>query len=78
MPRPARLNIPVVPQHVTRHGNNRQACFYADEDYPLYLDLLASACRIHDCCLHAYVLMTNHAHLLISHAGFEQGLCTGS
>lgn len=66
MPRPDRLNIPGIPQHVTQRGNNRQACFYADEDYQLYLQLLNTACRAHDCCLHAYVLMTNHAHLLIT------------
>jgi len=66
MPRPARLNIPGIPQHVTQRGNNRQACFYADEDYRLYLELLNDACRIHACTLHAYVLMTNHVHLLIT------------
>ena len=66
MPRPIRLKIPGVPQHITQRGNNRQACFYTDEDYRLYLDLLDSACRVHDCCLHAYVLMTNHVHLLIT------------
>ena len=68
MPRPARLNIPGVPQHVTQRGNNRQACFYADDDYRLYLGLLRKACLTHDCSLHAYVLMTNHVHLLISPA----------
>ena len=66
MPRPTRLNIPGVPQHVTQRGNNRQACFYTDEDYRLYLDLLNATCRTHDCSLHAYVLMTNHVHLLIT------------
>ena len=66
MPRPVRLNIPGIPQHVTQRGNNRQACFYTADDYRLYLELLDSACRKHDCCLHAYVLMTNHVHLLIT------------
>jgi len=66
MPRPARLNIPGVPQHVTQRGNNRQACFYADDDYRLYLGLLRKACLTHDCSLHAYVLMTNHVHLLMT------------
>lgn len=66
MPRPARLNIPGIPQHVTQRGNNRQACFYADEDYRLYLELLNDACRLHACHLHAYALMTNHVHLLIT------------
>lgn len=66
MPRPARLNLPGIPQHITQRGNNRQACFFAKTDYVLYLTLLADACRTHQCEVHAYVLMTNHVHLLIT------------
>jgi len=66
VPRPLRLNLPDIPQHITQRGNNRQACFYSNEDYRLYLDLLHEACRNHDCSLHAYVLMTNHVHLLMT------------
>jgi putative transposase len=66
MPRPTRLHLPGVPQHITQRGNNRQACFYAEDDYRLYLELLQTACRNHDCDLHAYVLMTNHVHLLMT------------
>ena len=66
MPRPARLNLPGIPQHITQRGNNRQACFFANADYDLYLALLAEACRKHQCAVHAYVLMTNHVHLLIT------------
>ncbi len=66
MPRPQRLNIPDIPQHITQRGNNRQACFYAEDDYRLYLDFLGVACRTHDCSLHAYCLMTNHVHLLMT------------
>jgi hypothetical protein len=39
MPRPARLNLPGIPQHVTQRGNNRQACFFSTDDYRRYLDL---------------------------------------
>jgi putative transposase len=53
-----------VPQHVIQRGNNRQATFFADEDYRLYLSYLGEAARKHDCAIHAYVLMTNHVHLL--------------
>lgn len=53
-----------VPQHVIQRGNNRQATFFADQDYRLYLAYLAQAARKHDCSVHAYVLMTNHVHLL--------------
>lgn len=66
MPRPARLNLAGIPQHITQRGNNRQACFFADADYELYLGLLAEACKRHRCNVHAYVLMTNHVHLLIT------------
>jgi hypothetical protein len=40
MPRPARLNLPDIPQHITRRGNNHQACFTSNTDYPLCLGLL--------------------------------------
>lgn len=66
MPRPVRLNLPNIPQHITQRGNNRQGCFFSDDDYRLYLELLHEACRSHDCNLHAYVLMTNHVHLLMT------------
>jgi len=66
MPRPARLNLAGIPQHVTQRGNNRQACFFANADYELYLSLLGEACHKHRCTIHAYVLMTNHVHLLIT------------
>ena len=66
MPRPPRLYLPDIPQHITQRGNNRQACFHAEGEYCLYLKLLARACRRHDCRLHAYVLMTNHVHLLLT------------
>ena len=66
MPRPTRYNLPGVPQHITQRGNNRQACFFAKADYELYLSLLNEACNKHQCVVHAYVLMTNHVHLLLT------------
>lgn len=66
MPRRPRLYLPNVPMHVIQRGNNRQACFYADEDYRFYLDKLAWASGKAGCQIHAYVLMTNHVHLLVS------------
>jgi putative transposase len=66
MPRPARLHLPGIPQHITQRGNNRQACFYGEDDYRLYLDLFLAASRTHACALHADVLMTNHVHLLLT------------
>jgi putative transposase len=66
MPRPTRLNLPNIAQHVVQRGNNRQRCFFSDIDYRLYLKLLGAGCEQHRCHLHAYVLMTNHVHLLIT------------
>ncbi|MDN5850423.1 MAG: transposase [Nitrococcus sp.] len=64
MPRQPRYNLISVPQHVIQRGNNRQAVFFADEDYRTYLEHLKAAADRHHCDLHAYVLMTNHVHLL--------------
>lgn len=55
-----------VPQHIIQRGNNRQATFFTDEDYRRYLDWLADAARKYGCRIYAYVLMTNHVHLLAS------------
>jgi len=68
MPRRARLALPNVPLHLIQRGNNRQACFIADEDYRCYLDWLAEYAGKAGCHIHAYVLMTNHVHLLVSAA----------
>ncbi|MBI4194887.1 MAG: transposase [Betaproteobacteria bacterium] len=66
MPRRTRLNLADVPQHIIQRGNNRQATFFAEEDYRFYLDCLLEAARKYDCQIYAYVLMTNHVHLLAS------------
>jgi putative transposase len=66
MPRRARLAIAGIPWHIIQRGNNRSACFYADEDYLRYLDTLGELSKKHGCAVHAYVLMTNHVHLLLT------------
>ena len=66
MPRRPRLSLPNVPMHLIQRGNNRQACFFADEDYRFYLDWLQEYALKTGCRIHAYVLMTNHVHLLAS------------
>lgn len=66
MSRRARLVIPGVPLHVIQRGNNRQACFLADRDYLVYLSMLQACATLASCTIHAYVLMTNHVHLLIT------------
>ena len=66
MPRRPRLILPNVPVHLIQRGNNRQPCFVADEDYSFYLDWLREYAVQAGCHVHAYVLMTNHVHLLVS------------
>ena len=66
MPRKPRIHLPGLPQHVIQRGNNREPCFYATADYPYYLQALGKALVQEDCQLHAYVLMTNHVHLLVT------------
>lgn len=58
--------LPGVPLHIIQRGNNRQVCFVADEDYRFYLDWLQEYAGKTGCLIHAYVLMTNHVHLLVS------------
>lgn len=71
MARPPRLELPGVPLHVVQRGNNRAACFFNDVDRRLYLKCLREALAARGCALHAYVLMTNHVHLLVTPA--EEG-----
>ena len=66
MPRRARLAMAGIPWHIIQRGNNRSACFYADEDYRRYLDTLSEMAQKYGCAIHAYVLMTNHVHLLLT------------
>lgn len=66
MARLPRYFLPDQPQHVIQRGNNRQPIFFAAEDYARYLGWLAEAATEHGSAVHAYVLMTNHVHLLIS------------
>ena len=66
MARLPRFVLPGQPQHVIQRGNNRQATFRAEDDYLFYLDKLSEAADKHQCDIHAYVLMTNHVHLLVT------------
>jgi putative transposase len=66
MPRPPRVVLPSVPLHIIQRGNNRIPCFASRSDYQVYLDMLRECAFDCACALHAYVLMTNHVHLLLS------------
>ena len=73
MPRTARLVVPGVALHVRHRGHNRSACFFGPHDCTLYLRLLEYFARENGCAVHAYCLMPNHVHLLIT-PGSETGL----
>jgi len=66
MPRKRRYELVDIPQHVVQRGNNRQRTFVDGSDYGLYLDWLDRAARQRQCDIHAYVLMSNHVHLLVT------------
>ena len=66
MPRIARSVLAGLPLHVVQRGINRQQCFFSDTDYAVYLKFLAEFSVRFGCSLHAYCLMTNHIHLLLT------------
>ena len=66
MARLPRFIIPGQPQHVIVRGINRESIFCRENDYRFYLEKLSYACNKHQCDVHAYVLMTNHVHLLMT------------
>lgn len=66
MPRQRRYFIRNQPLHVIQRGNNRQAIFFAQEDYRAYRRWLGEAAGEFHLAVHAYVLMTNHVHLLVT------------
>jgi putative transposase len=75
MPRSLRLILPGVAVHIIQRGNNRAACFRSDNDYLVYLAHLRQLSEKYECAVHAYCLMTNHVHLLLSPA--EAAAITG-
>jgi putative transposase len=66
MPRPARLSLPGCTHHVLQRGNNRQTVFFDDDGRRQFLRWLGDAAAREGCALHAYVLMTNHFHLMLT------------
>jgi putative transposase len=66
MARLPRLTLPGYPHHVIQRGNNRQPIFARTADYQRLLDLLDDNARQFEVAIHAYVLMSNHFHLLVT------------
>lgn len=66
MPRGPRVIVPDQPLHVVQRGINRNTCFFSQFDYQTYLRYLAEFSPAFECAVHAYCLMTNHVHLVLT------------
>lgn len=71
MARQPRNFVVDYPYHLIVRGNNRQAIFIDDEDRRNYKEVIQSACVAHGLVVHAYVLMSNHVHLMATPAKAE-------
>ena len=75
MPRKPRVSLAGVAEHVIQRGNNRQAIFSCEDDMKAYVTWLKQYSKKYKVAIHAWVLMTNHVHLLCSpanHSGISQ------
>ena len=61
--------MPGVPLHLVHRGNNRSRCFEDAREHELYLGLLGDMSERHHCAIHAYVMMTNHVHIVVTPEG---------
>ncbi len=66
MPRKPRFYLPHIPEHIVQRGHSREPVFFEESDYSAYLTWLTEASERYDCGVHAYVLMTNHVHVLVT------------
>jgi REP element-mobilizing transposase RayT len=66
MPRRPRIHLAGVPLHSVQRGHNREACFFGEEDSLAYRHGLGEALKESGCALHAWVLMSNPVHWLLT------------
>jgi REP element-mobilizing transposase RayT len=66
LPKQARFSLPHMPAHVLQRGQNRAPVFCAAQDYLEYLKILKRVAEACHCAIHAYILMTNRIHLLLT------------
>jgi len=66
MPRKPRFFITGVAVHIVQRGHSRNPVFFDTSDYHTYLSYQHDAVERYEYKLHAYVLMTNHVHLLLT------------
>jgi putative transposase len=60
------MYLPGYAYHLVQRGNNREACFFEEENYRVYLRYLGEGLLRYRARLHAYCLMTNHVHFLLT------------
>ncbi len=66
MARRPRIFVPGHPVHVVQRGNNKGQVFFSSKDAESYLGWLKEAAVEHGLAVHAYVLMNNHVHMLLT------------
>ncbi len=66
MPRWRRIVLPGMPLHITHRGNDREAIFRSESDFAVYREIVLEASQRIECSVHAYALMTNHVHILLT------------
>ena len=66
MARHPRVTVPGIALHIVQRGNNRTECFKTDADRLVYLSILRELSALAHCAIHAYCLMSNHVHLLLT------------
>lgn len=64
MARKTRVSVAGIPEHIIQRGNNRQVCFTCEGDMKAYITWLKDYAEKFQVAIHAWVLMTNHVHLL--------------
>jgi len=69
MARLPRIYIQGCSYHLVQRGNNREPCFYTEQDYATYLSCIKESAEVNGVAIHAYVLMTNHVHMLATPIG---------
>ena len=66
MPRKPRFYLPGVPVHVVQRGHSREPVFFEAQDYATYAHWVKEAADKYAVAVHAFALMTNHVHLLVT------------
>jgi putative transposase len=66
MARPLRIEFEHACYHVTSRGNQQAPIFLADQDFELFLEILAQTVQRMNWRINSYVLMNNHYHLVVT------------